>query len=59
MVVFCFECGNLGGNWGVRIKGRTETPETLTNIYFYVGLEGSGNIHLANESDVPFSWCTV
>jgi hypothetical protein len=33
----------------VRIKGRTESPETLTNIYFYAGLEGQGDIQLATE----------
>jgi hypothetical protein len=44
----CVDC-YLGGNWGVRIIGKTETPETLTNIYFYAGLEGLGEIHLANE----------
>jgi mannosyl-oligosaccharide glucosidase len=38
-----------GGNWGVRIKGRTKTPEILTNIFFYAGLEGFGDLHLTNE----------
>ena len=47
--------GANGGNWGVRVRGRTKSPDVITNIYFYAGLEGLGNIHLANsfEPDVP------
>lgn len=39
----------IGGNWGVRVKGRTESPQTLTNIYFYAGLEGFGELRLTSE----------
>lgn len=39
----------IGGNWGVRVKGRTQSPETVTNIYFYAGLEGFGELQLATE----------
>jgi Glycosyl hydrolase family 63 N-terminal domain len=40
-----------GGNWGVRIKGRPQSQESITNIYFYAGLEGFGELQLANEFD--------
>jgi Glycosyl hydrolase family 63 N-terminal domain len=39
----------VGGDWGVRIRGKTETNETVTNVYFYAGLEGSGDLHLASQ----------
>ena len=40
---------NVGGNWGVRIKGRPKSQETITNIFFYAGLEGFGELQLTNE----------
>ena len=39
----------LGGNWGVRIKGRPKNRDSITNIFFYAGLEGFGDLHLANK----------
>lgn len=43
-----------GGNWGVRIKGRPKDKDSVTNIWFYAGLEGFGDLHLATkfEKDV-------
>jgi hypothetical protein len=38
-----------GGNWGVRVKGRPQGPDIVTNIYFYAGLEGFGELQLATE----------
>jgi hypothetical protein len=39
----------VGGNWGVRIKGRPTTKDAVTNIYFYAGLEGLGELQLSTE----------
>jgi len=46
----------VGGNWGVRVKGRPQSQETVTNIYFYAGLEGFGELQLATEfnAEVPY-----
>jgi Glycosyl hydrolase family 63 N-terminal domain len=41
----------VGGDWGVRVKGRPESAKTVTNIYFYAGLEGFGELQLST----PFS----
>ena len=46
--------GSHGGNWGVRIKGtpRENAPEQLvTTVIFYAGMEGLGNLKVANEPD--------
>ena len=40
-----------GGNWGVRIKGRPKDRDSVTTIWFYAGLEGFGDLHLATEFD--------
>src|SRR5271154_2365245 len=49
-----FEGGELivGGNWGVRIKGRPHSQESVTNIFFYAGLEGFGELQLSTPFDV-------
>jgi Glycosyl hydrolase family 63 N-terminal domain len=41
----------LGGNWGVRIKGRPKNKQSITTIFFYAGLSGIGDLHL----DTPFN----
>jgi len=43
-----------GGNWGVRIKGRPKDKDSVTTLWFYAGLEGFGDLHLATkfENDV-------
>ncbi len=41
----------LGGNWGVRIKGRPKDKDSVTNIWFYAGLEGFGELQLATPFD--------
>jgi hypothetical protein len=49
----------VGGNWGVRIKGRPKTQETITNLFFYAGLEGLGELQLStpfNEDVFPRPW---
>lgn len=42
---------DVGGNWGVRIKGRPQSQQSVTNIFFYAGLEGFGELQLANPFD--------
>ncbi|KAI8388237.1 glycoside hydrolase [Radiomyces spectabilis] len=42
---------NPGGNWGVRIRGkpmRKDAP-SITNILFYIGLEGSGSMDIVSK----------
>jgi hypothetical protein len=39
----------VGGNWGVRIKGRPKNQKSVTNIFFYAGLEGFGELQLTTE----------
>jgi hypothetical protein len=51
MVFDCFAELIVGGNWGVRVKGRPKNQESMTNIFFYTGLEGFGDLHLATEFD--------
>jgi mannosyl-oligosaccharide glucosidase len=46
--------GVHGGNWGVRVKGvpsQDASPEELTTIIFYAGLEGLGALEAAIEPD--------
>jgi hypothetical protein len=38
----------VGGNWGVRVRGRAQDPQSVTNIYFYAGLEGFGDLRLGS-----------
>ena len=40
----------------MRVKGRPQSQETVTNIYFYAGLEGFGELQLATEfnAEVPY-----
>ena len=51
----------IGGNWGVRIKGRPKSQESITNIFFYAGLEGFGELQLTNEldKDVNQGWQNI
>jgi hypothetical protein len=44
-----------GGNWGVRIRGRPKSQETVTNIYFYAGLEGLGQLQLVTPFNTDVS----
>ncbi|KAI9287289.1 glycoside hydrolase [Umbelopsis sp. AD052] len=43
--------GRYGGEWGVRIKGKplTEGANPVTNLVFYVGLEGDGGIDIVSK----------
>src|SRR5271170_7547390 len=47
----------VGGNWAVRIKGRPQSQESVTNIFFYAGLEGFGELQLSTpfNSEVRLS----
>jgi hypothetical protein len=51
MVFDCLTGLIVGGNWGVRVKGRPKNEDSVTNIFFYAGLEGFGDLHLATEFD--------
>ncbi|BCR88942.1 mannosyl-oligosaccharide glucosidase [Aspergillus chevalieri] len=46
--------GENGGNWGARIKGVPREDgydDQPMSLVFYAGLEGEGNIEVANEGD--------
>jgi hypothetical protein len=51
MVFDCLMEFIVGGNWGVRVKGRPKNKDSMTNIFFYAGLEGFGDLHLTTEFD--------
>jgi hypothetical protein len=51
MVFDCLTEFIVGGIWGVRVKGRPKSKDSMTNIFFYAGLEGFGDLHLATEFD--------
>lgn len=48
--VFCINT-DIGGEWGVRIKGKplTEGAMPVTNLVFYAGLEGEGGIDIVSK----------
>ena len=48
-LLFSGERLNRGGNWGVRIRGRPQTNGSVTTVWFYVGLEGLGDLHLGSD----------
>lgn len=51
--------GNHGGSWAARVKGTTREdapPNMVTTVLFYAGLEGLGQLGVANEpSDVRYA----
>lgn len=50
--------GSHGGNWGARIKGEPRPdadPNQSTTLIFYTGMEGLGELNVANEpSDIGY-----
>ncbi|KAJ3212030.1 Processing alpha glucosidase I [Clydaea vesicula] len=45
--------GEHGGDWSVRISGKSLTEEeNIINVIFYFGLDGEGTLKLENEPDI-------